>query len=173
MGKIVEMKPQDIFVLLKIASLNGKSWRMADLANELFMSQSEISKSLNRSRFAGLVDDSKRNLHTSSLVEFLSFGIKYVFPERPGEMVRGTPTAHSALPLSNRIQSVSDVYVWQDEEGLMRGQRIIPLYPSVAKAVKVDLDLYELLALVDAIRVGKVREHQVAIDLLKKRLLKK
>jgi len=33
-----------------------------------------------------------------------------------------------------------------------------------------DQKLYEALALIDAIRVGKVREQQLAIELLKKQL---
>ncbi len=39
------------------------------------------------------------------------------------------------------------------------------------KAVKGDHQLHELLSLVDAIRVGRVREKQLAIGELKKRLL--
>jgi hypothetical protein len=52
----------------------------------------------------------------------------------------------------------------------MRGQSIQPLYKSVPIAVLKDKNLYEVLALVDAIRVGKVREQQLAISYLKDRL---
>lgn len=166
------LKPQDIVVLLKISCQNGKPWRTTDLASQLFMSQSEISKSLNRSRFAGLIDESKKNIHTSSLLELLSFGVRYIFHEKPGGLVRGTPTAHSAFPLSQYIQSDDDKYVWQDEQGLLRGQKIKPLYSSVIKAVKIDPEFYELISLVDAIRVGKAREVQLAIELLQNKLIK-
>ena len=42
---------------------------------------------------------------------------------------------------------------------------------SVVDAVKLDPALYELLSLVDALRVGKVREKELAISELKKRIL--
>lgn len=173
MRKLGFMKPQDIAILLKIISMNGKEWKMMDLANQLFISQSEISHALERNRFAGLIDDEKKNVHRTSLMEFLAFGIKYSFPVRPGEMVRGVPTAHSAVPLSKQIHSSSDVYVWQDADGQVRGQKIEPLFPMISKAVKEDPVFYEMAALVDAIRVGKTREYQIAVDLLKKRIQKK
>ena len=79
------------------------------------------------------------------------------------------PTAHSARPLSEIITS-SEIYVWPDEEGIARGQSIEPLYSSVPKAIKGDVRLYELLALVDAIRVGKARERNIAVEELTKRM---
>ena len=85
-------------------------------------------------------------------------------------MVRGIPTAHSAKPLSELIQA-NEHYVWPDADGTLRGQAIEPLYHTVGKAVANDPLLYEMLALVDAIRVGKAREVALAVEELKKRLL--
>lgn len=85
--------------------------------------------------------------------------------------MRGIPTAHSAPPLSHIIQSKDDdEYVWPSAKGEMRGQAIEPLYSSVLEAVKKDTKLYELLTLVDAIRVGRVREQELAKTELEKRL---
>jgi hypothetical protein len=81
------------------------------------------------------------------------------------------PTAHSAPPLSESIRSSSVIYVWPDDEGSIRGEAIEPLYPTVPKAAKFDNIFYELMSLVDAIRVGKSREHQIAAIELKKRML--
>lgn len=167
------MRPQDLLVPLKIVSIKDAHWKTTDLANQLFISQSEISQALQRNLSAGLTDASKRNVHKESLIEFLSHGVKYVFPQRPGEIVRGIPTAHSAAPLSEFFQSETDVYVWQDENGMMRGQKIEPLFPSVTRAVKVDPAFYELVALVDALRRGRPREYRVAIEQLRKRILAK
>ena len=89
------------------------------------------------------------------------------------EMVRGIPTAHSAPPLSSVIQSDTDAYAWPDDEGTIRGEMIEPLYPRIPKAAKADHAFYELLALVDAIRVGKSREYKIAADELQKRILAK
>jgi predicted transcriptional regulator len=165
------MRPQDIAILLKIVSLGKKAWKTTDLASQLYISQSEISQSLHRNWSAGLLDESKRNVHKRSLVEFLIHGVKYVYPQKPGPMVRGTPTAHSAAPLSSMIQSRNDAYVWPDEEGSLRGEMIEPLYPNIPKAAKADQAFYELLALVDAIRVGKSREYRIAVDELQKRIM--
>jgi len=38
------MRPQDIAILLKIVSLGRKAWKTADLATQLYISQSEISQ---------------------------------------------------------------------------------------------------------------------------------
>jgi len=44
-----------------------------------------------------------------------------------------------------------------------------PLYRSVPSAAKKDPKLYEWLALVDAIRGGRVREKQKALQLVKEK----
>jgi hypothetical protein len=170
MKKVVGLRPQDVLVLLKIIELNGTAWRTVDIAAQLFMSQSEISEALNRTWYAGLVDDSRRIAHIESVLEFLIHGVKYAFPQRPGAIVRGMPTAHSAPPLAKLIRSSSTVYVWPDNEGTARGETIEPLYPSVPKAATQDQQFYELVALVDALRVGKSREQTMAANELTKRV---
>jgi predicted transcriptional regulator len=167
------MRPQDLVVLLKIVSLKQRPWKTTDLAEQLSISQSEISQALTRNRTAGFLDDSKRGVHRHALLEFLIHGVRYVYPQKPGALVRGIPTAHSAPPLSTMIQANGSVYVWPDAEGNMRGEGIEPLYPTLPGAAKLDPELYELAALVDAIRVGKTRERDLAGRELNKRILVK
>lgn len=164
------MRPLDIVVLLKISLQSKKEWQLTDLSRELHISQSEISESLNRSSIAKLVSPDRRKVLKKSFLEFLIYGLKYVFPVRPGSMVRGIPTAHSAKPLSDIFNSNSDIFVWESDEGTVRGQSIQPLYPNAVKAVSNDQSLYELLALSDAIRVGSTREFSAAVKELKKRI---
>ena len=164
------MSPQDIVVLLKIISYNNTPWLQQQMAEDLHISQSEISKSLVRCKFAALLDSTGKKVFKIGLLEFLQYGIKYVFPEQPGAIVRGIATAHSGKPLSNIISSEMH-YVWPSGKGKTRGQAITPLYPSVIDAVKNDEQLYELLALVDAIRVGRAREKEIAIKELRDRIL--
>ncbi len=164
------MSPQDIVVLLKIISYGDIPWFQEQLADALHISQSEISKSLKRSKFAGLVNHSGKKVLKMALLEFLQYGIRYVFPVQPGALIRGVPTAHSALPLSNTIVS-EEPYVWPYGKGSVRGQAITPLYPSVVIAIQNDQKLHEFLALVDALRVGRAREKEIAIKELKKRIL--
>jgi hypothetical protein len=164
------MKPQDILILLKIISLEDKTWSQITLASELFMSQSEVSQSIARSKFAGLLHISGKLVFTVSLMEFLQYGIRFVFPQRPGPVVRGVPTAHSVPPLNTIIRS-EESYVWPSAKGTVRGHSITPLYKSAVNAVKIDEKLHMYLALVDALRVGKAREKEIAIAELKKRIL--
>ena len=173
MRKLSGLKPQDIYILLKIVSMDGKPWRTTDLASELSISQSEVSSALFRARYARLVDDNKRLVFRESLLELLVHGVKYVFPQQPGAVVRGIPTAHSAPPLSKMIRSTQTIYVWRDDEGTTRGEEIEPLYSSVPRSIKRDPALYELLALVDVMRVGKPRERELAAKELGRRILRK
>lgn len=161
------IKPQDILILLKILSMDRRDWRQVDLAESLDISQSEVSQSLVRLKYADLLTDDTRNVMRSSLLEFLLHGIKYAFPQKPGAMARGIPTAHSAPPLKNEILS-NENYVWPTATGDVRGFRVDPLFPSIPKAVKNDLKLYAMLALVDAIRIGRAREKKLAEQELKK-----
>jgi hypothetical protein len=165
------MRPQDVVILLKILTITEPNWQYRDLASSLFISVSEISESLNRSHMAGLVDESRRKVHRKSLMEFIEFGLHYVFPQFPGSMATGLPTAHSHPFYAARFASEMN-YVWPDDYGKMRGLAIQPLYKTVAKAVKSDEELYKLLASIDIIRVGRVREMKVAIKELKKTILK-
>ncbi len=52
----------------------------------------------------------------------------------------------------------------------VRGHSILPLYPSVPEAALKDEKLYELLALVDALRIGRAREKELAVVELKTRM---
>ena len=162
------MKPQDLVILLKIISLKNKEWRLVDLALSLFLSQSEVSKALERLARSGLIDESKRVPARSALYDLIVNAVKYIFPVKPGGISRGIPTSHSANPLSSKIVSESR-YVWPCIEGKVKGESIEPLYKNLPKAALNDEKLYELLALVDAIRVGKAREQELAKKELKKR----
>jgi predicted transcriptional regulator len=165
------MRPQDIVVLIKILCLpKNSNWKLMDLVSSLHLSQSEISESLNRSSFAGLIDVSKKKIMRLSLMEFIEHGLQYVFPQHPGALVRGIQTAHSHDFIRKKIMS-SEIYVWPDSEGNVRGQAIEPLSKSVIKAVKEDKLLYQLLSLIEVVRVGKTRELKIAINELKKTIL--
>ncbi|MCF8463192.1 MAG: hypothetical protein K9G41_00005 [Flavobacteriales bacterium] len=156
------IRPQDIVVLLKIASKGTKPWLMKHLSEELNISASEVSESLNRSVLSGLIAADKTTLMRSALLEFLRHGIQYTFPQRPSALVRGMVTAHSAEPLRNLIESHEPI-VWPYAEGNVRGHGIEPLHPSVPIACERDSHLYQLLALVDALRIGRVREKELAM----------
>lgn len=159
------MRPHDIVVLLKIVALKD-AWLNKDLSAGLHISQSEISESLNRSAIAGLISPDKKKVFKNALLNFIQHGLPYVFPAEPGSIEKGIATAHSAPVMKDSFIS-DDNYVWPYVHGKLRGQSILPLYPKQVQAVAHDERLYNMLALVDSIRVGKVREREKALDLLK------
>lgn len=162
------MRPQDIAILLKIISTNHTNWILTTLSSEIKISISEISESLNRSRISSLIDYNKKRVNRSNFLEFLEHGIKYVFPQSPGTIVRGTPTAHSHPSMKDIF--ISDIdFVWPDKKGKVMGLEIEPFYNRQAEGAQIDEKFYLLLSLTDMLRVGKVREQKYAIAELKKK----
>ena len=167
-----QIKPQDVVLLLKLLAHPESEQRIIDLAHELGISASEISQGLSRLQESALLASDKRSVLKANAFEFLVHGLKYVFPVILDAVRRGVPTSHSAAPLSKKIKAgQGDNYVWSYGEGDVRGQSIAPLYPSVPQAALRDSKLHELLALCDAIRIGRVREQKLAIEELEKRVL--
>jgi hypothetical protein len=159
------MRPHDVVILMKIISLKD-GWLNKDLSASLNISASEISESLNRSAIAGLISPDKKKVFKNALLKFIEYGLGYVFPAEPGGMERGVPTAHSAPVLKDLIVSQEN-YVWPHPNGKVRGQAVPPLYPNQVQAALQDDKLYNMLALTDSIRLGKVRERDKALGLLK------
>jgi hypothetical protein len=165
------LKPQDIVVLLKLVVIGDSRWSYNSLANELAMSPAEVHAGIKRCIAAKLFDQHRKVPIKSALQEFLAHGIKYAFPPDRGTLVRGIPTGFAAPPLNQRIaQSSDNPPVWPDPEGKVKGYSFSPLYKSVPKAVADDQALYEMLALVDAIRDGRARERELAVKELAVRL---
>lgn len=153
------MRPIDIVILMKIIALKHKKrgWDNKSVAQSLYVSASETSESLNRSMIAGLLDESKRRIQRRNLSDFMLHGFKYVFPQKPGALQRGMPTAHSAPMFKAEFVSEQN-YVWPDPAGRALGFVIEPLYPKVPQACREDETLWELLAISEMLRVGSARE---------------
>lgn len=153
----------------------GDPYAVRALEDSTGISKSEVSGGLRRCAEVGLLkadrQTGKPRVNTRNLHEFLSYGLRYVFPARPGPMVRGLPTAHSAPVFADRLFSAGEhIHVWEDAEGSLFGQRIEPLFRTVPQAARRDPDLYAMLALVDSIRIGQEREAALARELLQKYL---
>ncbi len=165
----MNLKPQDIVVILKLLVSGQKSY--SRLAGDLFMSPSEVHAAVKRAAAAGLIDGSSKQVKRAALAEFLIHGLKYSFPPVSGSITRGFPTSYAARPLVNMLSVADDLPpVWPSPEGPVRGYELKPLYSTVPKAIRKDDKLYELLALVDAIRSGRARERTLAARELNKRL---
>lgn len=180
------MKSQGIVILLKLVSLedqikqgcldetaNSDPFALRSLEGALGISKTEISASLRRSIAATLAIKIKDrpNVNRRNLIKFVQHGLKYVFPAKPGAPQRGVATGFAAPMLERQlISSGADIYVWPHAEGSQRGPSITPLFKSVPEAALKDKRLYELLALVDAIRLGNQREANLAQDIFEERM---
>jgi len=168
------MKPQDVVVALKLLSGGADSCPYAVLASELGMSASEVHGAISRLREGGLVFPEGRRVVRQGLRNFIVSGIAHVFPAKEGEPARGVPTAWAA-PVFEGMFKTSDsdglAPVWAHPEGSSRGLAVAPLYRSVPEAAEKDSGLYDYLALVDAIRLGRARERKAAIEEIDKRIL--
>jgi hypothetical protein len=162
-------KSLDVVVFLKLF-LKGKPVSYAELSKELFISASEIHASVQRGVASHLIDPETRVPLRKPFRDYLIYGVRYAFPAKPGTLTRGVPTAYAAPPLSDRISFDDLPPVWADPDGKVKGLSIEPLYSSVPSAAKIDAGLYELLALVDALRIGRARERKLAEEELTRRL---
>jgi hypothetical protein len=167
------LKPQDLLVLLKLVTLGGARWSYNGLATDLGMSPSEVHAAMKRAVAARLAV-SKGDVVSpvlAALTEFLAHGVQYAFVPERGALTRGMPTAHAASPLRDALAPSNEPPpVWPDPEGEVRGLAFSPLYKAAPAAARKDPKLYELLALVDAVRGGGARERALALKLLAKRL---
>ncbi len=141
------------------------------LAEETGISKSQISLSLNRCYEIGLAKIDRKSLlpkaNTQALMEFISYGIRYVFPVKAGEITRGIATSIAAPVLQGQLMTSGDLPpVWPDASGNTKGVTIEPLHRGVVTAIKHDPELYAMLALTDAIRMGQPREHKLATEKL-------
>jgi hypothetical protein len=104
-------------------------------------------------------------------MEFLAHGLKYAFPPERGALARGVPTAAAAEPLKSRfIESNDPPTVWPYAQGKVRGISLAPLYKGAPEAALRDPKLHGVLALCDAIRSGRTRERNLAVELLEKQI---
>lgn len=158
------LRPHDVCVLLAIALQPEASYRQ--LAEAVGLSLGETHNSAKRLKLARLAAPGDAPVNKKGSLEFLAYGVPYAFPAQVGAPTRGIPTAFSAPPLQREI-SGSDIIVWPSADGSMRGTSLAPLSHTVSHIWQTSQPLYELMALVDAIRVGRAREREWAREQLR------
>lgn len=165
------LKPQDILVALQLALDGSSTYSYPKLAQAVGLSVGESHNAVRRLGVAQLMDGAERRPRWAALEEFLIHGVRYAFPAQRKGLTRGMVTAGSAPPLCQLLTSTNEApLVWPHATGEVRGWELTPLYSSVAQSSLNDARLYELLALLDAIRAGSARERQLATQLLHERL---
>lgn len=153
------LKPHDVSVLLARALNPGATYR--DLAAAVGMSVGEAHNATKRLLSARLLRKESGAINVRGALEFLTYGVPYVFPGELGPETRGVPTAYSAPPLSEEVHGARPV-VWPSADGLVRGDSLAPLCAHAPQTMEAHPALYRLLALVDTLRVGRARERDLA-----------
>lgn len=167
------LKPQDLAVALKLATLRGSRLSFAELGKRLRLSPFEAHAAVQRLMAARLAVDMGEGPRPvmAALRDFVLYGAAYCYPALRGEITIGFPTAYAVPPLSNRVLFSEDMPpVWPHPDGTTRGPALLPLYEKLPLAALDDPALYELLALFDALRMGQARERELAAELLQERL---
>ncbi len=164
----------DCVLLFKLMAQKENEMTHRELAEDLFLSRATISVGLRRLLQSGLV---RSEIETNKLLpvmaaaeEFIFHGLKYVFPVEVGKFTKGIATGIAAPVFEGKLVLGNDpIFVWPYEHGKVKGLALKPLSPNVPKAVasSEDRKFYDLLALVDAMRQGRARERNMAVELFK------
>ena len=161
------LRPVDVVVALHLVLRPEDGYET--VADSLGIGLGSGHRSVKRLMAGGLVLPHRRAVNRKALLDFLVYGVPHVFYGILGAEAQGVPTAHSGPLLSERLESTG-VIVWPSAEGRIRGESLIPLYDGAAGLIHRSPELYDLLTLVDALRVGRARERRLAAELLEARL---
>ncbi|RAP36649.1 LysR family transcriptional regulator [Legionella quinlivanii] len=166
------LKGQDIAILIKLLlKLKAKEKiEFKSIAYELYISQSEVTKSIKRLEMAKLLmrySDDRIELHKHEFMEFLVHSVKYHFPAEINIATRGMPAAYSSPHIKKLILS-EELYVWPYINGKAKGLALTPLYKTLPHALdrSPDDNFYNLISALDLIRLGGKRENIIAKELL-------
>ncbi len=147
------------------------SWTVRSLAGELHLPPAAVQRSLARLGETPVYDAACRRVDRSAALELLEHALPFVAPARLGGPTRGVRTAWGAPVLAGRLAPTDEPPpVWPAPEGDARGLTVEPLHPAVVALAASDPWMYEMLALIDGIRLGDARVRSVARELLRERL---
>lgn len=170
------LRPSDVAVLLDLAvepepSADDSARNYRAIAARVGLSVGESHNAVRRLRIARLVPNGSLQVRARSAMEFLVHGVRFAFPAELGPVTRGVPTAASAPVLALRFTALDQPTVWPNAGGEVRGAEVVPLIASAPKLPELNPKLYECLALVDALRIGRARERKLAAELLGARIV--
>lgn len=171
------LKPQDIVIAVKLCALKEREWKYSTVAHDIHMSQSEVHSGVKRLKKCGLLTEFSMSVGGNSetqtlpdkenILEFLEHGIRYVFPAEKREPVNGLPTSYGLGHLFKGYEGEAFIPVWEYPAADYFGFGIKPLYKTLPLACIDDFELYELMALVDAVRDQDKLLREFAISKLK------
>jgi hypothetical protein len=133
------------------------------------MSAGECHNAVRRLRLAGLLLLDERRPSAELLKRFIVHGVPFAFPPVVGANTIGIPTAHSSPAFRGIVES-SEGFVWPDADGSARARSLLPLFSGAAALAAQNRPLYDVLAIIDALRVGTTRVRKIASELLDEHL---
>jgi hypothetical protein len=169
------LRPQDILISCKLFTLGDAEWPLRRLAGSLSLSIGEVHGAIGRCKEAGVlgVPRGKLSVARRRLFELATVAVPHVYYAVRGSVELGVPAAMHAEPLKGVFPRDGRPVplVWPSGTGTVRGESLLPLYPTAPRAVEHDPDLHRLLALIDVVRVGDARDRRLAADLLERMIL--
>ncbi len=166
------LKGQDIAILIKLL-LKQKAKEKIEFKNiayELYISQSEVTKSIKRLEKSSLLtrySDESIGLHKHGLIELFVYSVKYLFPAEVNIATSGMAAAYSS-PHFKKIILSEETYVWPYINGNSKGLALTPIYKTLANALDrtPDETFYAIISALDLIRLGGKRENKIAKEIL-------
>jgi hypothetical protein len=171
------LRPQDVLAACKIFSLglHRGECTYAGLGEDLGMSSSTAHEAVERCRSSQLLPPSGWKVSAKHLRDLLLVAVPRVFYVSRGSICEGLPTGIFAGPLAGKFKITDGAMplVWVesgDEAEVVRGEGVVPLYPTAPLAAREDSVVYELLALADVMRLGNAADREIASSLVDRRL---
>jgi DNA-binding transcriptional ArsR family regulator len=155
----------DLLIAIMLAARGDTHTSVRRLGENLGLSKSAVANSLRRLRDLGLVKDDGprgRRVNRLALRDCLEHAVRWIAPAKVGDFELGLPTAHSAGVLAKKLSGDYDPVVIPLPHGPVRGRAVTPIHPLAPRAAAKDPSLHRLLALVDALRIGRARDREVA-----------
>ena len=192
------LHPQDVLVACKMFSLklSDEEWTYAGLGESVGISAGEAHNAMDRCRRSSIIGTSGAIVR-KHLRDLLTVAAPRIFYASRGGITRGMPTGLWAPPLVGKFEKGSQTHcvgthcvgthcvgthcvgthcvgtlptAWPCEDGTCeRGESVDPIYPSAPVAARDPL-VYELLALVDVIRIGGATDRNRAIEMIDRRM---
>jgi hypothetical protein len=162
----------DLVVLIGLLRHRAGGWTVRSLAEELYLPPATVQRALERLAVVRLFDAGRRRVNVGASEELFIHALRFIVPSVVGGETRGLPTAWAVPPLAEHLAGNGELPpVWPDPLGEVRGLELQPLHPRVVSLARADAQMYELLALVDGLRVGDARVRALAVELLSEWIL--
>ena len=164
------MRGVDIIVVLDLVRRRSADWTVRSVAVDLGLPPAAVQRAVSRLASTPVLDARTRRVNRTEVEHLLIDAARFMFPARLGSETRGVPTAWGSRPLADQLAPGDGSPVWPSATGQVRGFALEPLHEAAIGLSETRPELYELLTLVDALRVGDTRIRSVAAGLLRTRL---